>query len=198
MPTHTVRLLASDNDNLFKVKKFAHFTLACMDGDKGAQVADSISQLADHFNGPVQFQATDIVNFGTDLKPLWVLKLSLGASEDALRAKFSELFDSMMGPELNGVLYSWIPGEGQEQKCPHVTIGPNKADAEQFIGSVITFDQIDYKPLGPHDPMVTQRLLSKARPAIISSEAQKAVEPKEAEGTADNVLRPALEKLSFS
>ena len=97
-----------------------------------------------------------------------------------------------------GLLYSWTPGEGQEQKCPHVTIGPNKADAEQFIGSVITFDQIDYKPLGPHDPMVTQRLLSKARPAIISSEAQKAVEAKEAEGTADNVLRPALEKLSCS
>lgn len=165
-PAYTARMLLT---NLIsrrgieapKLKPFSHFTLACTLEDEAPKIAKSFDLLANFLKGPTSFKAEEVVNLGSGVSPLWAVKLSV---EAGLSNKLSKLFDNMMCPERNGILYLWSPERpGQQLKCPHITIGPQKEDEETAHRLVaeefeFIFDQMDYKKVGPHDPLLSQSL----------------------------------------
>ena len=68
-----------------------------------------------------------------------------------------------MSPERNGVLYLWKPVLGAAEKSPHITLGPKDKDQETAYAWVdkkyeFTFNQIDYKKIGAHNPLVSHTL----------------------------------------
>jgi len=167
-PAYTVRLLlgtvSSSSGATTKLKPFTHFTLACTSDDQTKKISESIETLAKDLGQPLSLKGEAVVNLGTESSPLWAIKLDLGAQEKKLRATLGKLFDSSMCPERNGTTYLWEATTGQsETKCPHITLGPKQEDYElakkMIEGScVFTFDQVDYKKVGPHDPHFSKSL----------------------------------------
>lgn len=172
-PAYTVRMLldhikSSTEADIPKLKPFSHFTLACTVEDEALQVAESFKQLATYFEsavleGGVSFKAETVVNLSTDAAPLWGVKLALGSTEEALRDKLGQLFDSMMSNERNGVRYLWKSADEATKRCPHITIGlgvVNEEIARKLVAlqCEFIFNQVDYKKVGPHDPHVSKTL----------------------------------------
>ena len=171
-PEFTARMLLTDitspeQAETLRLKPFTHFTLACTLENEDPIVSESFEQLADFLGGPASFKAEEVVNFGSDDLPLWVVKLHLGAQEEQLRSVLGKLFDPIMCPERNGTLYLWNPAPGQDAKCPHITIGSKKEDKELASKLVaqrceFIFDQVDYKKGGPNDPHLSRTLSAHA------------------------------------
>lgn len=166
-PNYTVRILLSHiySDKTEEnpvLKPFSHFTLACTHNNE-SNISEIFDSLAAYLQGPLSLGASEVVNLGTELKPLWAVRLNLGTNAEDFRMKLSCLFDNVMCHEMNGVRYLWNPMEDQQMKCPHITIGPNAEDqnkAQKLVDDAytFTFDRIDYKQVGPHDPHVTMDL----------------------------------------
>lgn len=179
-PEYTVRMLLSEtvsgvsavevkedkeNSKVPVLKKFSHFTLGCTSKDETVKVSEALEKLAEFFKKPVTFTAEEAVdlNLNTKEEPLWAVRLNLGEKEEDVRAIFAEQFDSIMCAEQNGTLYQWSSKEDKTKKCPHITIGKTKADEEianQLVNMKckFTFNQIDYKRVGPHDPTIFKKL----------------------------------------
>lgn len=168
-PNYTIRMLLSDiysetDEDKPKLKPFSHFTLACThQSEEGMEVV--FENLSDYLQGPLTLSAEEVVNLASEEKPLWAVKLNLGANAEAFRAELSRLFDNMMCHEMNGVRYLWNTEDVQALKCPHITIGPNTEDrnkAEVLVNNAytFTFERMDYKQVGPHDPRVTKDLVA--------------------------------------
>lgn len=71
--------------------------------------------------------------------------------------------DERLIKEVNGVRYLWNPTGDQDMKCSHITIGGaaddrNKAQILVDGEYAFTFERMDYKQVGPHDPCVTKDL----------------------------------------
>lgn len=170
-PNYTIRMLlsalSSDKEgDVPKLKPFSHFTLACTH-DNEASVADLFADLANYLQGPLKLTADEVVNLGTTQKPLWAVRLNLGENEDVFRAELSRLFDDIMSHEMNGVRYLWNPASDQETKCPHITIGFSAEDQQKANDLVdghyeFTFERMDYKQVGPHNPHLIQELTTQA------------------------------------
>jgi hypothetical protein len=169
-PNYTVRLLLShiysETGEDIRLKPYSHFTLACTLRDEPS-IDHLFGLLADYLDGPLTLAAEEVVNLGTYEKPLWAVRLNLGENEAAFRDELSQLFDDIICHEMNGVRYLWNPTGNQEIKCPHVTIGSSVEDGQKAQKLVdghyeFTFDRIDYKQVGNHDPYPTKELTEKA------------------------------------
>lgn len=157
-----------------KLKLFSHFTLGCTYVDEAPVVKEALEKLSSFLKSPATFRAESIINLGTKTQPLWGVTLSLGSTEESLRATLSNLFDSIMCPERNGVLYLWKPNESSQKRCPHITIGPKQEDQETAkklleLNCLFTFNRLDYKKVGPHDPHVIKNLVSETNTINLSS-----------------------------
>lgn len=166
-PNYTIRMLLSDiqsekGGDKPKLKPFSHFTLACTYQNEES-INEKFALLFNYLQGPLTLSAEEVVNLASEEKPLWAVKLNLGENAEAFRMELSQLFDNIMCHELNGTRYLWNPTGDQQMKCPHITIGPNVEDynkAKKLVDDeyLFTFDRMDYKQLGPHDPHVTMDL----------------------------------------
>lgn len=166
-PNYTARMLLSridseSSEGTLQLKPFSHFTLACTHEDEPG-VVDIFESLASYLGGPLTLKAEEVVNLGSESKPLWAVRLNLGENAVSFRTELSRLFDDMMCHEMNGVRYLWGAESDQESKCPHITIGPNTSDRDkaQILvdnGYSFTFERMDYKQVGPHDPHVIKEL----------------------------------------
>jgi hypothetical protein len=163
-PNFTIRMLlnhihsakAGDKPSL---KAFTHFTLACTHNNE-ASIGDKLMDLATYLKEPLSLNAEKVINLGSEISPLWGVRLNLGANETAFRNKLSVLFDDLMCHEMNGVRYLWNPTSATEMKCPHITIGSKPEDrntAQKLVDDAytFTFERMDYKKIGPNDPHVT-------------------------------------------
>ena len=166
-PEYTIRMLLgnvhSESKEVPTLKPFSHFTLGCTHADESAKITDAFDKLTTYFKGSVIFKPEAVINLGSEAQPLWALRLNLGSKEAELRATLSELFDSVMSAERNGVVYLWQSTEASQKKCPHLTIGPRKEDyetAEKLLQAncEFQFNQLDYKKLGPKDPHISRKL----------------------------------------
>lgn len=162
-PNFTTRMLVTDvkvgkeAQEKITLNEFAHFTLNCTANDESETMKISIHSLAEKLKGEISFKISEVVNFGTENAPLWVVKLNLGSEEKNLRQIFSNLFDSTMCKERNGTLYLWDATSYDSQKCPHVTLGRDQKDlmlAKKLIelDCELVFGRIDYKKVGPNKP----------------------------------------------
>jgi len=146
-----------------KLKPFSHFTLGCTLHDETTRVEKALEELADLVQEEVSFEATEVINLGTEQRPTWAVKLNVDPKPHDYRQIFAKLFDPLMCNERNGVHYLWDPDEHASLKCPHVTLGPDKADhetAQLLIGCKLHFNSLDYKRVGSHDPHITKSLLT--------------------------------------
>ena len=167
-PEYTVRMLldktiAEHKEQIPRLKPFSHFTLGCTYADETLKVTQALETLFVFFKGSVFFNVEAVVNLGSEMQPLWGVSLNLGKNEKALRAMFAAQFDSIMCPAPDGVLYLWQPTEGAPKRCSHITIGPRTEDlavAKKLVelNCIFTFNQIDYKKIGPHDPHISKTL----------------------------------------
>ncbi|MFI4919101.1 MAG: hypothetical protein ACHP65_06060 [Legionellales bacterium] len=167
-PAYTLRMLLGAinspiNAENPKLKPFAHFTLACTSKDETEHVSKVITSVIEYLGKPLSLKGEAVVNFGNEECPLWVIKLNLGEQEPVLREILGKNFDSIMCPAQNGVIYQWEPSAGNSKKCPHIRIGPTAADKKLALKLLddsceFVFDQIDYKPLGPHDALKSYAL----------------------------------------
>lgn len=167
VPEYTIRMLLSnvkaESKEIPKLKSFTHFTLGCTYADEHLKVTTAFEKLADIFKDSVTFKAEKVVNLGSEAQPLWGVGLSLGSNEKTIRNYFSDLFDSIMCPERNGILYLWQSKDESQIRYPHLTIGPRREDLEIAknlleLNCEFIFNQIDYKKVGPHDPHITTNL----------------------------------------
>lgn len=157
-PNYTIRMLlgkvASEDKEIPKLKDFSHFTLGCTNENLITEMTEALEELAAYFKGPVTFKPEAVINLRSETElPLWGIRLNLGPKETEIRAIFSKLFDRNMSPERDGNLYLWHENEKSQKKCPHLTIGSSEKDLEianKLLKCKLTFDQIDYKPVGPH------------------------------------------------
>lgn len=166
-PNFMARLLVNriDSENAegtIELKPFSHFTLVCTHADEPS-IVDIFERLALYLRGPLTLKADEVVNLGSDSKPLWAVRLGLGENPASFRTELSRLFDDIMCHEMNSVRYLWGAVGDQESKCPHITIGPNISDrdkAQTLVnnGYSFTFERMDYKQVGPHDPHVIKEL----------------------------------------
>jgi len=167
-PQYTIRLLLKNvettgNENI-NLKPFSHFTLGCTLNDETEKVSASFEILSKFLKGPVSFKAEGIVNLGSESRPLWGIKFNIGSEKEGFRNEFGKLFDPLMCKERNGILYLWNQGNNQEQRCAHMTLGQTQEDkekAEKLLNCKFTFDQMDYKKIGPHDPHLSMSLKNK-------------------------------------
>ena len=167
-PKYTIRLLLDkvESPSLVrphKLKAYSHFTLGCHSKDYTPQINESFNLLADIWKKPISFDASEVVNLGSEDDPLWAIKLDFGFEEKELRELLGSLFDDLMCHERNGILYKWNPKINENKKVPHVTIGRNHEDqqfANSLVGCKFIFNQMDYKQVGPHDPHISKALAS--------------------------------------
>ena len=103
-PAYTARLLLSaSQNNALNLKPFSHFTLGCTTADEQKQIASAFETLKTT-HGPLALKGENVLNFGTEEKPLWVITLNI---DPELRTLLSTLFDPMMCAERNGICYTW-------------------------------------------------------------------------------------------
>lgn len=142
-----------------QLKKFAHFTLGCTSGNQIDVIREKFNGLASFLeHHPLTLKSKETTKL---CDRLWVLKLDV---PEELRSVFSKLFDHLICSDGFGT-FLWkedLSREGSTYNAaPHITFGPTEADkelAQKFVGSSITFTRIDYKQIGPHDPILTIEL----------------------------------------
>ncbi len=166
-PSHTITLLVNKKKSFGRelpkdLPEFAHFTLGCHSQDKTGQMMQAFVALCTVLRGPVKFKAVEVVNFGTENKPLWVVKLDTNPIDcpdiDNFPEILAKLFNPSMDAERDGVVYAWTIN-----KTPHMTIGGTEECrklAELVVAQqkVLTFDRLGYKPVGKHKPILLMYL----------------------------------------
>lgn len=146
-----------------QLNKFSHFTLACTDVDNAYEIGLAFEKITTALQNPVLLKAIESINLGSSDKPLWAIRIGLGKNEAEFRKFMGELFDGIMCPERNGILYTWRQQEGSSLKTPHVTLGSTDRDkllSEQLVGCGLVFGRMDYKKVGPNDPHVSKSFSS--------------------------------------
>lgn len=161
-PNFTLRVLLdhaeTNSGEKVEMKPFAHFTLGCTESNELSLLKRKLPVLINSYflNQGFSLKANQVINLGSEDAPLWGVTLDLGKTEDSLRAALSDTIDSVMSHERNGIKYTWAGKP--ESRCPHITIGRSEGDkvkAEQLVAAQCSFNfkNIDYKQVGPHDPM---------------------------------------------
>lgn len=157
-PTYTARCLVAESMGFHK---FAHFTLLRTDPSKTSpSIDENLMRKALKFISEKDCYASAIKKLGSNKKPRYVLVISFGEHEQAVRQEFSALFDKYMTPENNRILYMWAQASGADLKEPYISLGPKNINfklATQMVKSKtkIEFDTIDYKRTDKNDPILT-------------------------------------------
>ncbi len=167
-PTHTFRLLVSPEtrERLKKkgiqLKDHAHCTLACTNGDKERQIREKGAHLKRLLNGQTLTVngVKELYNSRDPQNPLYGVTLSLGENEKRLHTELSTILNEHICPEFNGITYLWNCDETEgpiQRILLHITLGAGrecKEAAEALLKDEFefTFDQVDYKLTGYHDP----------------------------------------------
>lgn len=164
-PNQTIRFLVEPNfvaEN--GLKPYAHFTLGCTEKPEESVVRaiDELGEFLDHKK--TEFTVNDVVNLGSDEKPLYALRLDLSNKPELL--DIFKKFDDVMWPERNGITYLWKPSyvdDKTQVKMPHIMLGPDPEHlsfGKTFIGYKIPFCSIDYKNVfKPKDSANSNKLI---------------------------------------
>lgn len=148
-----------DTQTLPPLKRFAHFTLGCTATNRLAYVQRQLQVIQLVLkNQPLILQATGVAQMANGA---WAVTLAL---PDPYRLLLSDCFDRYMARE-GKFVFLWQADETRPESTyndkPHVTIGGSDTDkswAESWVGYQVVCGRLDYKQLGPHDPLVTLAL----------------------------------------